>query len=155
LVHAQHYGVPTRLLDWSRNPLVALFWAVENVSHDNEDGVVWAFSPRHWRDDPLAPTPLDDMRLTPYFPKLLNPRIMAQDGCFVAFPLPPSHASLKPMNARGAYSNDIDAVTVARVPARKKNQLRIELRILGITHRLVYPDLPGVAASIKAELVET
>jgi hypothetical protein len=37
---AQHYGVPTRLLDWSENPLVALYFACENNSQ-KEDAVVW------------------------------------------------------------------------------------------------------------------
>lgn len=37
--YAQHYGVPTKLLDWSSNPLVALFFACSN--HGDEDGIVW------------------------------------------------------------------------------------------------------------------
>ena len=37
---AQHYGVPTRFLDWSENPLVALYFACENNSQQ-EDAVVW------------------------------------------------------------------------------------------------------------------
>ena len=37
---AQHYGVPTRFLDWSENPLVALYFACENNSRQ-EDAVVW------------------------------------------------------------------------------------------------------------------
>ena len=37
---AQHYGVPTRLLDWSENPLVALYFACEDNSQQ-EDSVVW------------------------------------------------------------------------------------------------------------------
>ena len=41
LAIAQHHGLPTRLLDWSRNPLVAAFFAVERA-HD-DDSVVYAF----------------------------------------------------------------------------------------------------------------
>lgn len=37
--YAQHYGVPTRLLDWSSNPLVALFFA--SIDHKDKDGRVW------------------------------------------------------------------------------------------------------------------
>jgi hypothetical protein len=37
---AEHYGLPTRLLDWSTNPLAALFFACEDDSA--EDGFVYA-----------------------------------------------------------------------------------------------------------------
>lgn len=39
-MNAQHYGMPTRLLDWSTNPLAALFFACEG--EDNQDGFVYA-----------------------------------------------------------------------------------------------------------------
>lgn len=39
LEYAQHYGVPTRLLDWSKNPLVALYFCCKDRSE--RDGVVW------------------------------------------------------------------------------------------------------------------
>ncbi|MCB2086583.1 MAG: FRG domain-containing protein [Sphingomonadaceae bacterium] len=43
LVRMQHYGLPTRLLDVTRNPLVALFFAVWEEKYDDSDGAVLAF----------------------------------------------------------------------------------------------------------------
>ncbi len=42
LTLAQHYGLATQLLDWSLNPLVALYFACESLS--NDDGIVFIFS---------------------------------------------------------------------------------------------------------------
>jgi hypothetical protein len=41
LAYAQHHGAPTRLLDWSLNPLVALWFAVSEKQYDAEPGVVF------------------------------------------------------------------------------------------------------------------
>lgn len=36
--YAQHYGTPTRFLDWSNNPLVSLYFACQD---EHKDGCVW------------------------------------------------------------------------------------------------------------------
>lgn len=42
----QHYGIPTRLLDWTENAAFALYFAVNNGAHDEEvERVVWVMNP--------------------------------------------------------------------------------------------------------------
>ncbi len=45
LALAQHHGLPTRLLDWTLNPLAALWFTVRRPSEKDSPGVVWVFVP--------------------------------------------------------------------------------------------------------------
>jgi hypothetical protein len=59
LALAQHHGLPSRLLDWTYSPLVALHFVTEVASAFEEDGVVWCIDYHGARA--LLPAPLKEV----------------------------------------------------------------------------------------------
>lgn len=47
MITMQHFGMPTRLLDITRNPLIAIFFACNNLQCKNTDGVIFIFTPTY------------------------------------------------------------------------------------------------------------
>lgn len=52
LAIAQHHGLPTRFMDWTTNPLVALYFAVRNTSGRSADSAVYVLisNPKRYAD---------------------------------------------------------------------------------------------------------
>ncbi len=84
----QHYGVPTRSLDWSYDYKVSLYFAVKNVLNDNylhkekpTSGVLWAFNYKYFNTDRMTET--KTYRTIHYRPEYAsNPNLNAQKGLF-------------------------------------------------------------------------
>lgn len=152
-VLGQHHGLPTRLLDTTTNALKALFFSVNHPAEDAHDGVLWVFSYTGWREElDEKYRPFWDNTLVPFLPAQLNPRLTAQEGSFISYPLPKNRKRLKPMDK---FKQDELSLLKLVVPAAAKATLRHELALLGVQFRLLFPDLDGVARSIRLTELES
>jgi len=143
---AQHYGLPTRLLDWSSNPLIALFFAVEK--DDNKDGMLYIIS--HQVTDQYE---LFDYRTA----NEKSPSMFAlQPNQGEVIFIRPKYTDQRYLNQKSIFSCPENPFKSFNLPTDKliikkewKYEIRTKLDIFGITHSYVYPGLDGVAKEIK------
>jgi len=168
----QHYRCPTRLLDWTENLLVALYFTVSANPCNN--GELWAILP--WalneaagagRAIPLPGSPqLQYLLQCPYWndngalaaslglaspvecPLALElplrfPRMVVQHSAFTIHPRPEDTTSIA--NALPDPKYLVRYV----VPASSKRQLLKGLRALGLSQRHLFPDLEGLSEMIQ------
>lgn len=143
LAVAQAYGMATRLLDWSTNPLAALWFAVEQPAREGQDGVVWVFtsSQEDHVVDTDSGTPFDSNRTRVFMPKHINRRIIAQHGWFTAHFIQKAGSKFVPLEENARYKKKL---TKLCVPASAFSSIRTELDRCGINAATLYGDLIGL-----------
>lgn len=148
---AQHWGMPTRLLDWTANPLAGLWFAVSaDPPNDEKHGVVWVL------EGPNEQTFDSDQNVftlpkTCFFqPPHLDRRIIAQSGWFSVYRH--NRTRFLPLENMKRYRNKLKRFIV---PRASFHSLRQELRLLGINHASMVPDLSGLGAEIQAEIIDS
>jgi hypothetical protein len=134
---AQHHGVPTRLLDWTRSPLVATYFAVErSATQDAAVWVVWGLDAELAR--PVSPFLVTD--IAKVSPIAVTPRVQAQSSVFTVHPDGRSIAgSLKPG----------DRIQKFVIPAGFRDLFRRQLDFLGVNRSTIFPDLDGLGTWLR------
>lgn len=177
-VRAQHHGMPTRLLDWTLNPQIALWMALSDVASSGKDGVIVAMLPiakddkksivEKWGEerktkllDWLSTNPesekLDsemeeycqDEAIITYAPNNYTDRQSQQQSCFTLH-TPASKTSELVTNVG---VNEFYECQEFVVEAKYKEFYKTFLYMLGMRRWNIYPDLDNLARGIREGLV--
>lgn len=149
LVLGQHYGLPTRLLDWTSNPLKALFWAVSEYEKDC-DSALFCFSPTSSIYDLHDSDNLEDLdHVMPIFPKMIDSRVISQEACFILFPFPEENKAFEPLEDESIHGDSYHYLTKMIIPRKYKFTMSEDLKILGVSSKSLFPDLTGLAQFIE------
>lgn len=163
----QHYGLPTRLLDWTYSPLVAAHFVTEDIASYDEDGAIYCFDltevekqlPDSLRKELLTQKTdvftiamlddhirnfqeMHDLKKEPYFlfyePASGSDRMANQYALFGVCS-DPSYSLEELMS-----SEEMTSLYKIIIPKEVKLEIRDKLDYINISERLIYPGLDGI-----------
>ncbi|PLX95360.1 MAG: FRG domain-containing protein [Desulfuromonas sp.] len=167
---AQHYGLPTRLLDWTYSPYIALHFATANIERFNCDGAIWAVN--YLKAHELLPLPLrqrlEEEGANVFTVEMLSETLRSlqalrhiRDKTVIFFEPPSIDDRIVNQYALFSVMSGVDQ-SMERwlqshpelwrriiIPAELKWEVRDKLDQANITERVLFPGLDGLSHWLK------
>lgn len=151
----QHYGVPTRLLDWTESPLCALFFAIEKNT-GNTESVIYALDPGSWNQTfhgtPVQPI-IESSENKVVREICTNAFIMNQQTNYPPLAIATSYSCTRMLVQMAQFTihdckesmetvkNSEYALRKFLIPPQNIQKLKLELSALRISRLKYFPDL--------------
>ena len=166
----QHFGLPTRLLDWTTGAFIALFFALRYSAKYSDQPCVWVLNPYwlnlrstadevvYYSDDTSQDS--DDRQIAnkylfasedlPRFPIAVSPphineRIAAQKSSFTV------HGSLNNGLFRLWREDNQGQLAQLRISKRFSERMMAQLFLSGLTESTLFPDFGGLSEELIRE----
>tara|TARA_B100001059_G_C17808235_1_gene570523 strand:+ start:170 stop:910 length:741 start_codon:yes stop_codon:yes gene_type:complete len=153
MLYAQHYGIPTKLMDFTTSHVISLLFAVEKSFQDesDDDAVVYFLNPSALNNKSIQQSQIinisGDTLVSseghdgPFVVqgRKINSRVNAQKGLFVIF-----QDDDKPLES----SFDDSILRKLIIKGESKKELLASLYSMGISFTHIYPELTSVAKDI-------
>ena len=142
LIYSQHYGAPSRLLDWTINPLIALYFAVENENHHKYSSLYFLGTSNLNSSIYSLPNDYEDIYPSPF--EIKSTIFIKPKSLFIRMSVQSSIFSVHPANEDIIPYKNLRCFKISK-PAKIKETLNN----MSINRGSLFPDIDGAGANTK------